>query len=141
MISIISIKNDACIFLLEITLTKESWPLTGWKHYSLVTLSIDIIDWQEYHWNITETQYDGNIITWQHQSWVIICRISLVNTHKHTHTHTHTHKTKNKQTDYTLCDVNTEDTIRHDNAMMTSTSRVYIPYPLGTIINWCHMKT
>ena len=35
---------------------------------------------------------------------------------------------------YTLCDVNTEDTIRYDIALMTSTSRVYIPYPLGTII-------
>ena len=33
-----------------------------------------------------------------------------------------------------MCDVNTEDTIRHNIALMTSTSRVYIPYPLGTII-------
>ena len=41
--------------------------------------------------------------------------------------------TKNKQTDlttgYTLCDVKTEDTIRHNIALMTSKSRVYIPLP------------
>ena len=47
-------------------------------------------------------------------------------------------KTKNKQTKlitgYTLCDVNNEDTIRHNIAFMTYTGSVYIPYPLGTII-------
>ena len=52
--------------------------------------------------------------------------------------YTHKTKTKNKQTNlttgYTLCDVNTEDTIRHNTALITSTSRIYIPYPLGTII-------
>ena len=42
--------------------------------------------------------------------------------------------TTNLTTGYTLCDVNTEDTVRHNIALMTSTSRVYIPYPLGTII-------
>ena len=61
--------------------------------------------------------------------------------HTHTHTHTHTHKIKNNNTiatnlttGYTLCDINAEDTIRHNIVLMASTSRVYIPYPLGTII-------
>ena len=57
--------------------------------------------------------------------------------HTHTHTHTHTHKTTmatNLTTIYTLCSVNTEDTFRHNIALMTSASRVYIPYLLGTII-------
>ena len=51
------------------------------------------------------------------------------------------HKTKEKKskqtdltTDYTLCDVNTKDTIRYNIAPMTYASRVYIPYPLGTLI-------
>ena len=38
--------------------------------------------------------------------------------------HTHTLQKKNKKkttaTSYTLCDVNTEDTIRHNIALMTS---------------------
>ena len=50
-------------------------------------------------------------------------------------------KTKNKQTGYTLCNVNTEDTMKHNIALMTSTSRVYISYLLGTIIKWCLMET
>ena len=78
-------------------------------------------------------------------------QLSPLDTHIHTHPHTHKHTKKKKKkkeekqqknnnnktnltTGYTLCDVNTEDTIRHDIALMTSTSRVYIPYPLGTII-------
>ena len=36
---------------------------------------------------------------------------------------------------------NTGDTVRYNIALMTSTSRVFISYPLGTIIKWCHMKT
>ena len=74
--------------------------------------------------------------------------MSPLDTHIHKHPHTHKHTKKNKKknkknknnnktnltTGYTLCDVNTEDIIRHDIALMTSTSRVYIPYPLGTII-------
>ena len=71
-------------------------------------------------------------------------QISPLNTHiethtlTHTHTHTHTHKNNtlatNLTTGYTLWDVNTEDTIRQNIALMTSTSRVYIPYPLYNII-------
>ena len=61
---------------------------------------------------------------------------------KQTHTHT---KTKNKQanstTGYTFCDVNTEVTIRHNNVLITSTSRLYIRFPLGIIIKRCHVKT
>ena len=65
-------------------------------------------------------------------------------TYTHTHTHTHTQsKTKQKKsnltTGYTLSDVNTEYTTKHDIALMTSTSRV--PYPLGIIIKRCHIKT
>ena len=62
-------------------------------------------------------------------------------THKDTHLHTHTHKIKNNNTiatnlttGYTLCDVNAEDTTRHNIALMASRSRVYMRYPLGTII-------
>ena len=33
-----------------------------------------------------------------------------------------------------MCDVKTEDTIKHNIALMTTTSRVYIAYPLGTRI-------
>ena len=61
-------------------------------------------------------------------------------TRAHAHTHTHILKAKtsntttNLTTGYTLCNVKTEDTIKHNIALMTSTSRVYIPYPLGTII-------
>ena len=58
---------------------------------------------------------------------------NIISKHTHIHTHTHTHtqnKSKNKQanltTDYALCGVNTEDTIRHNIALMTSASRVYI---------------
>ena len=54
--------------------------------------------------------------------------MSPLNTHK-------MKETKNKRTNlttgYTLCDVNSEDTIRHDIALMTSRSKVYIPYPLA----------
>ena len=39
-----------------------------------------------------------------------------------------------------MCDVNTEDSIRYNIALMTSASRVYIPYPLDAIIK-CHLKT
>ena len=39
---------------------------------------------------------------------------------------------KIKNTGYKLCDVNHEDTIRHNIAL--STGKIYIPYPLGTII-------
>ena len=53
-------------------------------------------------------------------------------------THIKQNKTKNKQTSlttgYTLCVVNTEDTIRHNIALATSTRRFYIPYLLGSII-------
>ena len=64
-------------------------------------------------------------------------------TPKHTHTATHLHKYTEKNnntmatnltTRYTLCDVKTEETIRHNIALMTSTTRVYIFYPFGTII-------
>ena len=50
-----------------------------------------------------------------------------------------TKQNKNKKltTGYTLHDVNTEDTIRHNIALMTSTSRAYISYPLSTKITWC----
>ena len=41
-------------------------------------------------------------------------------------------KKKKKQTGYTPCMLTTEDTIRHNIALMASTSKVYIPYPLGT---------
>ena len=34
-----------------------------------------------------------------------------------------------------------EDTIKHNNAQMTSTSYVYIPCLLVIIIKWCHMIT
>ena len=44
-------------------------------------------------------------------------------------------KETNLTTGYTLCDVITEDTIRHDVALITSTSRVHISYPFSTIIN------
>ena len=44
-------------------------------------------------------------------------------------------KKTNLTTGYTLCDVITEDTIRHDVALITSTSRVHISYPFSTIIN------
>ena len=44
------------------------------------------------------------------------------------------HLQKETATVYTLWDVNTEDTIRHNIALMTSTSRFYIPYPFETII-------
>ena len=57
---------------------------------------------------------------------------------KHTHTDTHRHTqnttTTNLTTGYTLCDGNTEDTIKHKIALMTCTSRVYIPYSLVTMI-------
>ena len=60
---------------------------------------------------------------------------------EHTHIDTHLNKKNNNNTIatnettvYTLCDVNTEDAIRHNIALVTSTSRVYIPYPLGNII-------
>ena len=53
-------------------------------------------------------------------------------------------KTKNKQTNlttgYTLCDVNNEDTIKHYIVLKTSTSRICIPYLVGTIIKWCNMR-
>ena len=39
---------------------------------------------------------------------------------------------KKKNAGYKLCDVNHEDTIRHNIAL--STGKIYIPYPLGTII-------
>ena len=77
-------------------------------------------------------------------------RISPLNTHTHTHTPKKTPTTTkqknnttttNLTTGYTLCDVNTEDTVRHNIVLMTSASWVYIPYPLGTIIKWCHLKT
>ena len=80
-------------------------------------------------------------------------QISPLNTHiqthtyTHTHTHTHTHKRKQKKqqqqkkkkhtpatiltTGYTLSDVNSEDTIKHNIALMTSRSRVYVIYPLN----------
>ena len=43
----------------------------------------------------------------------------------------------NKKRD-TLCNINTQDTIEHYTALMTSTSRIYFPCPLDTIIKWCH---
>ena len=57
---------------------------------------------------------------------------------KHTHK-TKQNKTKQKNTNkfnqsYTLCDDNIEDTIMHNIALMTSKSKVYIPYLVGTII-------
>ena len=64
------------------------------------------------------------------------------------HTYTNTLKQHNinkfntiSTTNYTLCDVNTEDTTMHNFALMTSTSRFYSPYPLGTIIYMSHKKT
>ena len=74
--------------------------------------------------------------------------ISPLNTHIQTHTHTHTTHTqkenKKKQqqkekntpatiltTGYTQSDVNSEDTIKHNIALMTSRSRVYVIYPLN----------
>ena len=74
-------------------------------------------------------------------------RIPEYHSYTHTHTHTHIHTLKNKHattnltTGYTLCDVNTEVTIRHNIARMTSTSRVHLPYPIGTTITRCHLKT
>ena len=62
------------------------------------------------------------------------------------HTYTHTKKkTKQQQQQqynsnklnhrlHTFCDVNNEDTITHSIALMTSPSRVQIPYALGAII-------
>ena len=59
-------------------------------------------------------------------------------TPKHTYRHTLTHIYKKKKTlatnlttGYTLCNVNTKDTIRHNIALVTSRSRVYIIYPLA----------
>ena len=61
--------------------------------------------------------------------------MSPLKTHIETHTYTHTNTlATNFTTGYTMYDVNTEDTTRDNIALMTSTSRVYIPYPLGTII-------
>ena len=58
-------------------------------------------------------------------------------THTHTHAHTQTKQNKKQKKQilaqfYTLCDINTEDTIRRNIDLMTSTSKVYIPYRLGT---------
>ena len=67
-------------------------------------------------------------------------QISPLNTHIMTYIYTHKGKKKNNTiatnltTGYKLCDVNNEDTIRHNIALMTSASGVYIPYPLGNII-------
>ena len=61
--------------------------------------------------------------------------MSPLNTHILTHTKRNKRKnnpiTTNLTISFTMCDVNTEVTIRHN---MTSTDRVYIPYALGTII-------
>ena len=51
-----------------------------------------------------------------------------------------TKKKTNLTTDYSLCNVNTDDAIKHNMALMISTNMVYTPCPLDTIIKWCQMK-
>ena len=63
-------------------------------------------------------------------------QISPLNTHIQMHNYTHTLAT-NLTTDYTLCDVDTEDTIRHNIALITSTSLIEknVKYPSNVFIN------
>ena len=58
-------------------------------------------------------------------------RKSPKNTHIQTQTHTHTNSNNNNKNKFN----------HRLHILMTSESRVYTPYPLGTIINWYHMKT
>ena len=46
--------------------------------------------------------------------------------------------TLKKNTSYPPSHTIIEDSIRHNIAQMTSTSKVYIPCLLATIIKWCH---
>ena len=63
-----------CIFLLEKTLIKRYWSLIGSKHYSnIIAWYYRIIETFYEHLNIIKTLFDGNVITWQHQSWTIFC--------------------------------------------------------------------
>ena len=48
-------------------------------------------------------------------------------------------KNKTKKLSYPPSHTIIEDTIRHDIAQMTSTSKAYISCLLATIIKWCHI--
>ena len=50
-------------------------------------------------------------------------------------------QTKRNRASYLLPHAFMEDTIRHNIAQMTSTSKAYIPCLLVIIIKWCHMIT
>ena len=49
-------------------------------------------------------------------------------------------QTKQNRTSYPLTYAFMEDTIKHNIAQMTSTSKAYIPCLLVIIIKWCHMR-
>ena len=79
--------------------------------------------------------------------WIKRAQNITLNTLKNTHSHKQTKQTQKGEeqtkltTGCTLFDFNTEDTMRHNIVLMTSTSRFYNPYILGIIIKCFDMKT